>query len=474
MRRAFHILLVLLCSIQGVLTQSSLAASIAQLPSCALLCLETAVGNSTCSATNTTCVCNDAPLQAQVTLCVTKTCTIKQGLTTKNITENLCGAPVRDKRAQFNALSITFGAVSGAAIVLRVVSKLVTRAEFGLDDYFILATFGSGIPSSVLEVHGLTSNGLGKDIWTLTPQNITDYLQAFYVMEVLYFTQVALLKLSLLFFYLRIFPAPKFRRFLWGTVIFDVAFGAAFAIGGIFQCRPVSYYWTQWDGEHEGSCLNVNAMAWANAIISIVLDVWMLGLAVSQLVKLQMHWKKKVGVGMMFAVATFVTVVSILRLQSLLRFSNSTNLTWDNLAVTQWSTVEINGKLVRFVSSKPTLVKLCQTTTNHSSQSVGIICACMPSMRVLLVRLFPKYLTSTANRSGNKYYGHGSQGHSRLGTNVSVSRAKELPSVPKDQKSIMFSQSYEVDMEDETRLVPMNDLPAGYGKSRSQGSSIEG
>lgn len=71
----------------------------------------------------------------------------------------------------------------------------------------------------------------------------------------------------------------------------------------------------------------------------------MLGLAISQLVKLQMHWKKKVGVGMMFAVGTFVTVVSILRLQSLLQFANSTNLTWDNLAVTQWSTVEINGKL---------------------------------------------------------------------------------------------------------------------------------
>lgn len=189
-------------------------------------------------------------------------------------------------------------------MVLRVVSKLVTRAEFGLDDYSIFVTFASGIPSSVLEVHGLTSNGFGRDIWTVSPKQITDYLRAFYVMEVLYFAQVFLLKLSLLFFYLRIFPAPKFRKFLWATVIFDTVFGAVFIMGGIFQCRPISYYWNQWDGLHKGKCINVNGMAWANAIISIVLDVWMLGLAISQLVHLQMHWKKKVGVGMMFAVGT--------------------------------------------------------------------------------------------------------------------------------------------------------------------------
>ena len=249
--------------------------------------------------------------------------------------------------------------------MLRAISKIVTGADFGLDDYSIFATFASGIPSSVISIHGLIFNGLGQDIWTLTPLHITGYLRAFYVMEIFYFFQVALLKLSLLYFYLRIFPGSKFRQILWATFIFNAAFGVSFVFGGIFQCQPISYYWNQWDGEHMGSCVNVNAMAWANAIseillnlkcfkdtdsmgvlVSIILDAWMLGLAISQLVKLQMHWKKKVGVGIMFAVATFVTVVSILRLQSLLQFANSTNPTWDNLAVTQWSTVEINGKLV--------------------------------------------------------------------------------------------------------------------------------
>ncbi|KAH9224651.1 hypothetical protein DL95DRAFT_452399 [Leptodontidium sp. 2 PMI_412] len=428
---------------RGVLSQRTLATAIAELPSCALLCLETAIEKSTCSATNETCVCTNKPLQTQVTLCVTESCTIIEGLTTKNITETTCGASVRDKGGLFNAVSNTFASIAGAAVTLKVVSKLVTRAEFGADDYSVFATFALGIATSVLAVHGLTSNGLGRDIWTLAPRHISNYLRFFYIMEVVYFAQVSLLKLSILLFYLRIFPAPPFRRLLWATVIFDILFGTVFILGGIFQCHPISYYWNQWDGLHKGKCLNINGLGWANAIISILLDVWMLGLAISQLIHLQLHWKKKVGVGMMFAVGTFVTVVSILRLQSLVQFANSMNPTWHNLPVTVWSIVEIN---------------------------VGVICACMPNLRVLLVRIFPKILGTTRNASANKYNAQGS--HSRIGANVSVGRSKDLPTPPINNKTIMYSRSYDVDLGDETHLVHMNDLLAGYGRSRSHGSSI--
>ena len=138
-----------------------------------------------------------------------------------------------------------------------------------------------------------------------------------------------------------------------------------------------------------------------------------------------------------------MTVVSIIRLQSLVQFANSKNPTWDNLPVTIWSTVEIN---------------------------VGIICACMPSLRVLLVRIFPKILGTTRNTSAKEYYAQGS--HNRIGANVSVGRSKDLPALPTDDKTIMFSQSYGVDLEDVAHLVSMVDLPAGHGKSRSQESSV--
>jgi len=157
---------------------------------------------------------------------------------------------------------------------------------------------------SVLNVHGLTPNGLGKDIWTLTFKQITDFIHVFYIMEILYFVELALLKLSLLFFYLRVFPGTTIRRLIWATIIFDIVFGIVFVFIAIFQCQPIDYFWKNWDGEHRGKCFDMNAIGWANATISIPLDFWMLGLPTSQLIHLKLHWKKKIGVGLMFGVGT--------------------------------------------------------------------------------------------------------------------------------------------------------------------------
>lgn len=123
-------------------------------------------------------------------------------------------------------------------------------------------------------------------------------------MEILYFAQITLLKLSLLFFYLRIFPGMYVRRLLWGTVAFNCVFGAAFVVAAIFQCSPIPYYWLRWDGEHRGTCVDINALSWSNAGISIGLDVFMLVVPIWQLSGLKMHWKKKLGVGAMFLVGT--------------------------------------------------------------------------------------------------------------------------------------------------------------------------
>lgn len=56
----------------------------------------------------------------------------------------------------------------------------------------------------------------------------------------------------------------------------------------------------------------------------------------------------------------------------MISFANSSNPTWDNLKVSQWSTIEVN---------------------------VGIICACMPTLRLILLRMFP-VLSSTTRKYG--------------------------------------------------------------------------
>lgn len=202
-------------------------------------------------------------------------------------------------------MSITLGVISGAVLLARLGYKLlVARVQLGWDDWLILATVLVGVPTTVITSRGSIPNGLGRDIWTLEPTQITDFVHYFYFMSWLYFLDLSLLKMSLLFFYLKIFPNKAVRTLLWATVAFNAAWGATFVLLAAFNCRPINYAWTQWDGEHTGTCLDTNAIGWSNAAISIAEDIWMLAIPLSQLKSLQLHWKKKVGVAIMFGTGT--------------------------------------------------------------------------------------------------------------------------------------------------------------------------
>lgn len=226
-------------------------------------------------------------------------------LATKNATEASCGAERRDKGTELYVYTIVFGTITGVVVVARLAFRLfVSKADFGADDWAILAALLIGLPGTVLICIGTYPNGVGKDVWTLTFDQITNFLFFFYISEIQYFVNLAALKLSLLLFYLRIFPDLRVRRLLAGTVAFDILFGAGFVGATLYQCLPMDYFWHMWDGEHEGHCININAMGWANAAISIVMDFWMLALPLSQLKGLRLHWKKKAGVAFMFIVGT--------------------------------------------------------------------------------------------------------------------------------------------------------------------------
>ncbi|KAH8884163.1 hypothetical protein GQ53DRAFT_698326 [Thozetella sp. PMI_491] len=425
---------------------TSAVSLLAQMPACGLQCLVSAIGNSTCEATNTTCVCANEAINTNTTACVALSCSVIDSLVTKNVSNTICRVPVRDRSISYHNTSIVLAVISNFFVVLRIVYKLSIGQSLWWDDYAVMGLIVTGLPSVILNSLGTIKNGLGQDVWTLTPTQITNFGLDFYVMELLYFLQLAILKLTLLLFYLRIFPSVNVKRLLWATVGFTVAWGLFFVLLGAFQCSPVSYYWTKWDGLHQGTCLNVNSIAWANAAISIALDLWMLAIPLWQVKALKIHWKKKIGVCLMFCVGTFVTVVSILRLQALVTFANSQNPTWDNLMVGLWSTIEIN---------------------------VGIFCVCMPALRLLLVRTIPALgssINSRAYATGSKLHSNpSSQARSHNHSNHPPQGGTGLEGSP---KGIMYHQRYSVQYSNETdedSLVYMHNLDG-----RGQGTRVSG
>ncbi|KAL2759355.1 hypothetical protein ACRALDRAFT_1074319 [Sodiomyces alcalophilus JCM 7366] len=437
--------------------------SLMAFPECARPCVISAFQGGLCAPTDQTCVCGDELFQQNVTICVTENCAIPDALATRNASLTNCNAPVRDRSQDYVNLSNAMIVVATVFLLIRFGYKLfIGRLELGMDDWIILAASITMIPSAVITVHGSAANGLGRDIWTLTPDQITNVLMYFYCMAFLYFAQVAMVKLSIIAFFMRIFPSRNLQRILWATFIFTALYGVAFVLTAIFQCRPVRYFWTKWDGLHEGYCASANAISWSNAAINIALDFWLLAVPLWQVRSLQLHWKKKVGVALMFVVGTFVTAVSILRLQSLVTFAKSANATWEFYFVSVWSTIEI---------------------------TVGVMCACLPSVRLLLVRLFPALRGSTQRSRGQYYRQYGNTNNTNAtnrdrttGTLRRNGTAGTTSGVVTSQRrgsdatgdaasiappGIVFQKSYTVQYSDndEASLVRMDDLDSA-GKGR--------
>lgn len=75
--------------------------------------------------------------------------------------------------------------------------------------------------------------------------------------------------------------------------------------------------------------------------------------------------------------ACSTTVISVIRLQSLVQFATSTNPTYDNVPTAYWSVLEA---------------------------FVGIFCICMPALRRFLSHIFPQCFGSTQSNSKYENY----------------------------------------------------------------------
>lgn len=143
----------------------------------------------------------------------------------------------------------------------------------------------------------------------------------------LYITSLSVTKVSILFFYLKVFPGQGFRYCVFALIALNVAFAVVYGLLLAFQCRPIAGAWKSWDGTFDAKCININVIGWSAAAINILLDLAVIVLPLPALFRLSMSWKKKIQIVLMFTVGLFVTFVSVIRLRSLVHFGSTQNVT---------------------------------------------------------------------------------------------------------------------------------------------------
>ncbi|KAK4136034.1 hypothetical protein BT67DRAFT_417944 [Trichocladium antarcticum] len=387
----------------------SLAEASAALPDCARTCWLSTISESTCHATDVNCLCANRSLNPIATACIAANCTIKESLTAKNTTSHLCGLPPRKIDSSIIPIYSVFIALAVVAVALRLIARVLTHAYFWWDDLSNLFAFASSAVFTGVNIKAIEL-GQGKDIWTVPFDNVTKVVHLFFSEMLLYTITRFFVRMSIILFYLRVFPPRSdnnLGRILQYTMAFNVVYNISFFFAVLFQCQPIPLFWQQWEGHDHGHCGNANILAWVAAVTGIVFDIWLLVLPFPQLLRLNLHWKKKVMGGMMFCVGAAVMIISLIRLKTINEFTRAANPTKDIVQVCLWSAIELD---------------------------VGVICPCLPSFRLLLRRLLPR-IVGTSGRyemdpmTGGTTANHTAVARSRARKSQGVGRLGSLGSV---------------------------------------------
>ncbi|KAK5651853.1 hypothetical protein OQA88_11622 [Cercophora sp. LCS_1] len=358
-------------ALSNVVAAQSLIPGADRLPECALSCFRQSIPETGCNATDLACLCPSDAFRLDATLCVQAACTVKETLTSRNVTADLCNDPTEGDDRVITILAVFLG-LAALAVVLRIIARILTKAYFWWDDLCNLFAMGGCIAYAVVNFEAV-GKGMGKDIWFLEFHHVNDVVRDFFINMLLYTTTRFLVRSSIILFYLRVFPLRsdnKLGRILVATLIANVVYNLSFFLTVVFQCQPISYFWTAWEGEHEGHCGNFTVLAWVAAITGIIFDAWLLALPFPQLLALNLHWKKKIMGSMMFSVGMAVVVISFIRLKTINQFTRASNPTRDVVELIIWSGIELD---------------------------VGVICPCLPSLRLLLRKIMPRIIGTTGN-----------------------------------------------------------------------------
>ncbi|EYE99166.1 putative integral membrane protein (Pth11) [Aspergillus ruber CBS 135680] len=277
--------------------------------------------------------------------------------------------------SEYEIYSVSIALCGTASFVLlaRLYTRAVVLRVFGLDD--VCCIFGQ-ICAWIFAALSIANikNGYGVHIWDLHLDKLTPFKKYDIAEEDVYALGVWFVKTSILLFYLRLSPEKRFRQMTYAIMIFVAVYSLLSILLFTLGCRPVA---ATWDVSlmSEAKCIDQMAFVYANAVFNIFSDVITLILPIKLCWTLQTSLKQKFLLLVVLTMGSFACVVAIIRIVTMMPFIHSNDFTWFKVTIAKWCMVEIN---------------------------VGIICACLPVLRPIIVQTFPR-LFSSYQQSGDNY-----------------------------------------------------------------------
>jgi hypothetical protein len=226
-----------------------------------------------------------------------------------------------------------------------------------------------------------TSKGLGRHDTDIPVSWLECLHQTEYAFTILYNPALMATKTSILIFYLRLARNTQnlLRIASYVTLVIVNVAGIVLTFLNAFQCSPPKAAYTT---VTSGKCISIVTLFLCSAPVNIATDLAILVLPIPVLTGMRLPRKQKTVLVLTFALGIFVTVVDVIRIYYLqqavtqgfaaARLGTGVDFSWNVSSAFLWSAVEVN---------------------------VGIICACIPTLKPLITRILPSLITERT-RSG--------------------------------------------------------------------------
>lgn len=271
-------------------------------------------------------------------------------------------------------------ALASLFVAARMVSRVGIVRRVGCDDYIIVLAWLIALFLSLSICFG-TRRGLGRLDRNIDPSSKAGLRMCEYIFSILYNPALMATKSSVLVFYLRLAKNTQkiLRMCSWGILVIVNVAGVILTFMNIFQCNPIAAAWDIYIKPL--SCIPLLTEFICSAPVNVTTDLAILALPIPVLTSMRLPPRQKVILVLTFSLGIFVTVVDVVRIYYLQQaiayvptsassnpmamFGQSSGFSWSASLSLMWSAVEVN---------------------------VGITCACIPTLKPLIIRILPAML----------------------------------------------------------------------------------